>query len=132
MPRNTPIITRNEALGERFKSARQLFIFSLNKLNTREKRIFQFIIGALYTTGGSPPTSSWSWRRIAAPIPGTAVSMESTLMPEVTNSNWGLVPAAPKREDGRRLTKPERRARQAQMALAVLEGFVGTRVGAAR
>jgi hypothetical protein len=58
--------------------------------------------------------------------------MERTLMPEVTNSNWGLVPAAPKREDGRRLTKPERRARQAQMALAALEGFVGTRVEAAR
>jgi methylenetetrahydrofolate--tRNA-(uracil-5-)-methyltransferase len=51
-----------------------------------------------------------------------------TLQP--INSNWGLVPAAPKRENGRRLAKPERRARQAQMALAVLEGFVGARVKA--
>ena len=48
---------------------------------------------------------------------------EGTLQP--INSNWGLVPAAPKREDGRKLTKPERRRRQAQMALATLEGFVG-------
>ena len=45
------------------------------------------------------------------------------------NSNLGLVPAAPKRENGRRLAKPERRRRQAEMALAVLEEFVG--VGAA-
>jgi methylenetetrahydrofolate--tRNA-(uracil-5-)-methyltransferase len=48
---------------------------------------------------------------------------EGTLQP--INSNWGLVPAAPKREDGRRLGKPERRARQARMALGVLEEFVG-------
>jgi methylenetetrahydrofolate--tRNA-(uracil-5-)-methyltransferase len=48
---------------------------------------------------------------------------EGTLQP--INSNWGLVPAAPKREDGRRLTKPERRQRQARMALATLEVFVG-------
>jgi methylenetetrahydrofolate--tRNA-(uracil-5-)-methyltransferase len=48
---------------------------------------------------------------------------EGTLQP--INSNWGLVPAAPKRENGRRLSKPERRARQAQMALAVLEEFIG-------
>jgi methylenetetrahydrofolate--tRNA-(uracil-5-)-methyltransferase len=48
---------------------------------------------------------------------------EGTLQP--INSNWGLVPAAPKREDGRRLTKPERRQRQARMALATLEEFVG-------
>jgi methylenetetrahydrofolate--tRNA-(uracil-5-)-methyltransferase len=48
---------------------------------------------------------------------------EGTLQP--INSNWGLVPAAPKRDEGRRLTKPERRQRQARMALAVLEGFVG-------
>jgi methylenetetrahydrofolate--tRNA-(uracil-5-)-methyltransferase len=47
---------------------------------------------------------------------------EGTLQP--INSNWGLVPAAPKREDGRRLGKPERRQRQAQMALAALEAFV--------
>jgi methylenetetrahydrofolate--tRNA-(uracil-5-)-methyltransferase len=53
---------------------------------------------------------------------------EGTLQP--INSNWGLVPAAPKRESGRRLAKPERRRRQAEMALAVLEEFVG--VGAAR
>jgi methylenetetrahydrofolate--tRNA-(uracil-5-)-methyltransferase len=44
------------------------------------------------------------------------------------NSNWGLVPAAPKRENGCRLSKPERRARQARMALAVLESFIGVRV----
>jgi methylenetetrahydrofolate--tRNA-(uracil-5-)-methyltransferase len=54
---------------------------------------------------------------------------DGTLQP--INSNWGLVPAAPKRENGRRLDKPERRARQAQMALAALEGFVGARVEAA-
>jgi methylenetetrahydrofolate--tRNA-(uracil-5-)-methyltransferase len=53
---------------------------------------------------------------------------EGTLQP--INSNWGLVPAAAKRENGRRLAKPERRTRQAQMALAVLEGFVGPRVKA--
>ena len=52
---------------------------------------------------------------------------EGTLQP--INTNWGLVPAAPKRESGRRLAKPERRRRQAEMALAVLEEFVG--VGAA-
>jgi methylenetetrahydrofolate--tRNA-(uracil-5-)-methyltransferase len=48
---------------------------------------------------------------------------EGTLQP--INSNWGLVPAAPKRENGHRLGKPERRQRQARMALAVLEEFVG-------
>ncbi len=47
---------------------------------------------------------------------------EGTLQP--INSNWGLVPAAPKRENGRRLGKPERRQRQARMALAALEEFV--------
>ena len=41
------------------------------------------------------------------------------------NSNWGLVPAAPKRENGCRLSKPERRGRQARMALAALESFIG-------
>ena len=51
---------------------------------------------------------------------------EGTLQP--INSNWGLVPAAPKRENGRRLTKPERRRRQARMALAVLEEFMGAEV----
>jgi methylenetetrahydrofolate--tRNA-(uracil-5-)-methyltransferase len=50
---------------------------------------------------------------------------EGTLQP--INSNWGLIPGAPKREDGRRLTKPERRQRQARMALAVLEEFVKSR-----
>ncbi len=44
---------------------------------------------------------------------------EGTLQP--INSNWGLVPAAPKRENGRRLGKPERRQRQARMALAALK-----------
>jgi methylenetetrahydrofolate--tRNA-(uracil-5-)-methyltransferase len=47
---------------------------------------------------------------------------QGTLQP--INSNWGLVPAAPKRENGRRLAKPERRQRQARMALAALEEFV--------
>ena len=51
---------------------------------------------------------------------------EGTLQP--INSNWGLVPAAPKREEGRRLGKPERRARQARMALGVLEEFMSLRV----
>jgi methylenetetrahydrofolate--tRNA-(uracil-5-)-methyltransferase len=54
---------------------------------------------------------------------------EGTLQP--INSNWGLVPAAPKRENGRRLGKPERRQRQARMALALLEEFVGTGIQAA-
>ena len=53
---------------------------------------------------------------------------EGTLQP--INSNWGLVPAAPKRENGRRLGKPERRQRQAQMALATLEEFMGATVKA--
>jgi methylenetetrahydrofolate--tRNA-(uracil-5-)-methyltransferase len=54
---------------------------------------------------------------------------EGTLQP--INSNWGLVPAAPKKENGRRLGKPERRERQARMALAVLEEFAGTEIQAA-
>ena len=54
---------------------------------------------------------------------------EGTLQP--INSNWGLVPAVPKKENGRRLTKPERRQRQARMALAVLEEFVRKGVEAA-
>ena len=51
---------------------------------------------------------------------------EGTLQP--INSNWGLVPTAPKKENGKRLTKPERRQRQAQMALSTLEEFVGVKV----
>jgi len=54
---------------------------------------------------------------------------EGTLQP--INSNWGLVPAVPKKENGRRLTKPERRQRQARAALAVLEEFVRDGVEAA-
>jgi methylenetetrahydrofolate--tRNA-(uracil-5-)-methyltransferase len=54
---------------------------------------------------------------------------EGTLQP--INSNWGLVPAAPKRENGRRFSKPERRQRQAQTALAVLEEFVVAGIKAA-
>ncbi len=50
---------------------------------------------------------------------------EGTLQP--INSNWGLVPAVPKKENGRRLTKPERRQRQARMALDALEGFLASR-----
>ena len=52
---------------------------------------------------------------------------DGTLQP--INSNWGLVPAAPKRENGKRLSKPERRQRQAQMALSVLEEFMGVERG---
>jgi methylenetetrahydrofolate--tRNA-(uracil-5-)-methyltransferase len=48
-----------------------------------------------------------------------------TLQP--INSNWGLVPPAAKKENGRRLSKPERRERQARMALDALEGFVSGR-----
>jgi methylenetetrahydrofolate--tRNA-(uracil-5-)-methyltransferase len=48
---------------------------------------------------------------------------EGTLQP--INSNWGLVPPVPKKENGKRLSKPERRQRQARTALAVLEEFVG-------
>src|SRR5215218_2545314 len=47
---------------------------------------------------------------------------EGTLQP--INSNWGLVPAVPKRENGKRLSKPERRQRQAQTALSVLDEFM--------
>jgi methylenetetrahydrofolate--tRNA-(uracil-5-)-methyltransferase len=42
---------------------------------------------------------------------------------EPINSNWGLLSAAPKRENGRRLSRPERRERQAALALAVLDEF---------
>ena len=52
---------------------------------------------------------------------------EGTLQP--INSNWGLVPAVPKKENGRRIPKPERRQRQAQTALAALDGFLGVSVG---
>ena len=48
---------------------------------------------------------------------------DGTLQP--INSNWGLVPTVPKKEDGKRLTKPERRQRQARMALDALDEFVG-------
>jgi methylenetetrahydrofolate--tRNA-(uracil-5-)-methyltransferase len=51
---------------------------------------------------------------------------EGTLQP--INSNWGLVPSIPKKENGKRLTRPERRQRQARMALAVLEEFIGAGV----
>jgi len=51
---------------------------------------------------------------------------EGTLQP--INSNWGLVQAVPKKENGRRVSKPERRQRQAQLALAALEEFVGVEV----
>jgi methylenetetrahydrofolate--tRNA-(uracil-5-)-methyltransferase len=50
---------------------------------------------------------------------------EGTLQP--INSNWGLVPAVPKRENGRRLSKPERRQRQAAKALSVLDEFIRER-----
>jgi methylenetetrahydrofolate--tRNA-(uracil-5-)-methyltransferase len=56
-------------------------------------------------------------------LAGYITTKEGTLQP--INSNWGLVPAAPKRDNGRRLTKRERRARQARMALATLEEFEG-------
>ncbi len=47
---------------------------------------------------------------------------EGTLQP--INSNWGLVPSVPKRENGRRLSKSERRQRQARMALSRLDKFM--------
>jgi methylenetetrahydrofolate--tRNA-(uracil-5-)-methyltransferase len=47
---------------------------------------------------------------------------EGTLQP--INSNWGLVPTVPKKENGRRLSKPERRQRQARMALSTLDEFI--------
>jgi methylenetetrahydrofolate--tRNA-(uracil-5-)-methyltransferase len=51
---------------------------------------------------------------------------EGTLQP--INSNWGLVPSVPKKENGRRLTKPERRRRQAETALDALQEFLGVGV----
>ena len=51
---------------------------------------------------------------------------EGTLQP--INSNWGLVPSVPKKENGRRLTKPERRRRQAETALDALREFMGVGV----
>jgi len=53
---------------------------------------------------------------------------EGTLQP--INSNWGLVPGVPKKVDGKRLTKPERRQRQAALALRALDGVLGAEVGA--
>ena len=47
------------------------------------------------------------------------------------NSNWGLVPAAPKKENGRRLGRAERRARQSRMALEALDNFLGATVATA-
>src|SRR5919107_291914 len=46
---------------------------------------------------------------------------EGTLQP--INSNWGLVPSVSKKENGKRLSQPERRQRQANAALDVLDGF---------
>ena len=54
---------------------------------------------------------------------------EGTLQP--INSNWGLVPAVPKKENGRRLSKPERRQRQAQTALSALDEFMSAAAKAA-
>ena len=51
---------------------------------------------------------------------------EGTLQP--INSNWGLVPSVPKKENGHRLTKPERRRRQAETALDALQRFLGVGV----
>ncbi len=51
---------------------------------------------------------------------------EGTLQP--INSNWGLVPTVPKKENGRRLSKPDRRERQARMALEELDGDLGKQV----
>ena len=54
---------------------------------------------------------------------------EGTLQP--INSNWGLVPTVPKKAYGKRLTKPERRQRQSNQALAALDELMGVRKGAA-
>jgi methylenetetrahydrofolate--tRNA-(uracil-5-)-methyltransferase len=47
---------------------------------------------------------------------------EGALQP--INSNWGLVPTVPKKENGRRLSKPKRRQRQARRALSTLDEFM--------
>jgi methylenetetrahydrofolate--tRNA-(uracil-5-)-methyltransferase len=54
---------------------------------------------------------------------------EGALQP--INSNWGLVPTVPKKENGRRLSKPERRQRQARMALSTLDEFMREGIKAA-
>jgi methylenetetrahydrofolate--tRNA-(uracil-5-)-methyltransferase len=51
---------------------------------------------------------------------------EGTLQP--INSNWGLVPPVSKKENGRRLTKPDRRRRQARTALENLDTVLGAAV----
>lgn len=53
---------------------------------------------------------------------------EGTLQP--INSNWGLLPTVPKKEGKRRVPKQERRARQAEAALDVLDTFLSGRVEA--
>ena len=80
---------------------------------------------AARTARGEPPIAMPRGTMIGA-LAHYVTTKEGTLQP--INSNWGLVPAAPKREGGRRLAKPERRRRQARMALEVLDGFVGATV----
>ncbi|MGI8649548.1 MAG: methylenetetrahydrofolate--tRNA-(uracil(54)-C(5))-methyltransferase (FADH(2)-oxidizing) TrmFO [Rubrobacter sp.] len=61
-------------------------------------------------------------------LAGYITTKEGTLQP--INSNWGLVPTVPKKEGKRRVPKQERRLRQAEAALSVLDGFLSGKVEA--
>src|ERR671916_581233 len=74
---------------------------------------------------GEEPTTMPEGTMIGA-LARYITTKEGTLQP--INSNWGLVPPIPKKENGRRLTKPERRRRQAETALDALQGFLGVGV----
>ena len=74
---------------------------------------------------GEEPTTMPEGTMIGA-LARYITTKEGTLQP--INSNWGLVPPIPKKENGRRLAKPERRRRQAETALENLDAFMGAAV----
>ena len=74
---------------------------------------------------GEEPTTMPEGTMIGA-LARYITTKEGTLQP--INSNWGLVPPIPKKENGRRLAKPERRRRQAETALENLDAFMGAAI----